>query len=69
MGEALGRSALARWRLEPMAFITEVMRDPETGRRFELIDCERSFFEHAFKTNDQGRLLYPEQLYSCPKKM
>jgi len=34
-----------------------------------VIDCERSFFEHAFKTNDQGRLLYPEQLYSCPKKM
>jgi hypothetical protein len=23
---------------------------------------------HAFKTNDAGRLIYPEQTYSCPKK-
>ena len=26
-----------------------------------LLPCERTFFEHAYKTNDQGRLVYPEQ--------
>jgi len=50
-------------RFEP-TFITEVMRDPETGKPFELLACERTFLEHAFKTDDQGRLIYPEQIYS-----
>ena len=29
---------------------------------------ERVFLEHAYRTDDVGRLLYPEQVYSCPKK-
>ena len=28
----------------------------------------RWFLEHAYQTDDSGRLIYPEQLYSCPKK-
>jgi phage terminase large subunit-like protein len=44
------------------------MFDPETGRPFQLLPAERTFLEHAFKTNEAGRLLYPEQVYSCPKK-
>jgi hypothetical protein len=68
MGEALDESALQRWRREPTRFIEEVMRDPETGKPFELLPAERTFLEHAFKTNDAGRLIYPEQTYSCPKK-
>jgi phage terminase large subunit-like protein len=68
LGEALEESALERWRREPTAFISEVMRDPETGNPFALLPCERRFFEHAYKANDAGRLLYPEQAYSAPKK-
>jgi phage terminase large subunit-like protein len=68
MGEALDKSALDRWRRDPTTFITEVMLDPETGKAFELLPCERAFLEHAFKTNADGRLIYPEQIYSCPKK-
>lgn len=68
MGDALDKSALARWRRDPTAFIEEVVVDPETGRRFVLLPAERTFLEHAFTTDDNGRLIYPEQVYSCPKK-
>ena len=33
-----------------------------------IVRSERAFLEHAFKRDDDGRLLYPEQIYSCPKK-
>ena len=46
------RTTLARWRAEP----------------FVLLDAERAFLKHAFATVPDGRLLYPEQIYSCPKK-
>jgi hypothetical protein len=29
-------AALARWRAQPLSFIEEVLRDPETGKLFEL---------------------------------
>ena len=68
MGKTLDKTALARWRRRPVTFIEEVMHNPETGKPFVLLDAERAFFKHAFKTDDNGRLLYPEQVYSCPKK-
>ena len=33
-----------------------------------LLDAERRFLQYAFATDANGRLLYPEQIYSCPKK-
>ena len=68
MGEALERGALARWRREPTAFIEEVLRDPETGARFYLLDAQREFFAHAYQTNDDGRLRYTEQIFGAIKK-
>ena len=68
MAEALDQSALERWQNDPASFIEEVLRDPETGRKFELLPCERTFLRYAYQLNDQGRLLYPEQAYCCPKK-
>ena len=65
MAEALDEFALARWRSDPCSFITECLRDGETGRPFVLLPCERTFFEHAYKTNDQGRLVYPEQCFAA----
>jgi phage terminase large subunit-like protein len=61
-------ATLARWRADPVAFIEEVLVDPETRRPFVLLDAERAFLAHAFKTGESGKLLYPELLYSCPKK-
>src|SRR6516164_7232283 len=68
MAEMLDSSALARWRREPISFIEQVLRNPETGRPFELLDAQRQFFEHAWHTTDDGRLLYPEQCYGAIKK-
>jgi hypothetical protein len=61
-------AAVDRWRREPSTFITEVLHDPETGQPYRLLPAERRFLAHAFKTNTSGRLLYPDQVYSAPKK-
>ena len=50
------------------SFIADVLIDPETGRPFVLLPAEKLFLKHAFKTSKDGRLLYPELVYSCPKK-
>lgn len=68
MGEALDQSALEHWQQQPTDFIEQVLRDPETGRAFRLLPCERRFLEHAYKRNDQGRFIFPEQVYATPKK-
>jgi phage terminase large subunit-like protein len=59
---------LDRWRSNPISFIETVLHDPETKKPFKLLPAERAFLEHAFKRDDDDRLLYPEQIYSCPKK-
>lgn len=64
----LDGTALARWRREPCTFISEVMCDPEDGLPFQLLPAERTFLEHAFRTDANGRLIYPEQLFAAPKK-
>ena len=68
MAEALDSSALRRWRSSPVTFIEQVLRDPETGKPFQLFEAERQFFEHAWQLNDDGRLVYPEQCFGAPKK-
>ena len=68
MGEALERSALDRRHADPTAFIRDVLRDPETGRPFELFDAQRQFLGPAFTRKDDGRLLYPEQVFGAIKK-
>ena len=56
------------WRLSPTSFIETVLHDPETGRPFKLLPAERDFLQHAFQTNTEGRLRYPEQVFGAPKK-
>jgi phage terminase large subunit-like protein len=68
MPEALTLSALARWRADPISFVETVLINPETRRPFELLPAERAFLAHAFKLDESGRLKYPEQVFSCPKK-
>jgi hypothetical protein len=60
--------ALERWRKSPASFIEAVLHNPETGKPFVLFPAERRFLKHAFKTDRHGKLCYPEQVYSCPKK-
>src|SRR5262245_31507381 len=68
MGEALDHSALARWRTQPVSFIQQVLRDPETGKPFELFPAECAFLDHGYRTDGSGRLRYPEQVFGAPKK-
>ena len=68
MNGALDISALERWRADPASFIEAVLYDPETNQPFNLLDSERNFLKFAFKLNAAGKLLFPEQVYSCPKK-
>jgi hypothetical protein len=60
--------ALERWRCEPCRFIDEILRDPEAGQPFQLLPAERAFLDHCYRTDDIGRLVFAEQLYSAPKK-
>jgi len=53
---------------DPIAFINAVLRDPATGRPFELLPAEIAFLEHAFSLDETGRAIYPELTYSAPKK-
>jgi hypothetical protein len=62
------RTMIARWRANPISFIEEVLIDPDIGKPYVLLEAERAFLEYAFLTGPDGRLLYPEQIYSCPKK-
>jgi phage terminase large subunit-like protein len=64
----LDKHTLRRWRRHPVTFVEEVLYDPEIGAPYKLLPSEKHFLAHAFKTGDDGRLLYPEQVYSCPKK-
>jgi hypothetical protein len=68
MADVLDISVLARWQRQPLSFISEILRDPETSKPFVLLDAERAFLEHAYQIDDDGRLIYPEQLYGAPKK-
>ena len=64
---AFDRKSLARWRADPVKFIIEVLRDPETGRPFVLNDAEIAFLAKAFELN-RGRLKHPEMVFAAIKK-
>jgi phage terminase large subunit-like protein len=57
-----------RWRNDAAAFIEEVLFDPETSRPYVLTEAQQYFLAHAFKVAPDGRLLYPELVFSAPKK-
>jgi hypothetical protein len=68
MTDVLETSALDRWQKQPKLFIQQILRNPETGKAFELLDAERAFLAYAYQMDASGRLVFPEQLYACPKK-
>src|SRR5271169_6641772 len=61
-------SKIARWKADPVAFVTEVLRNPETGRPFELYPAQERFLSEAFTLAPDGRLPFPELVFSGPKK-
>lgn len=67
MSEALTEK-IARWRADPVAFVREVLRDPETGKPFVLYPAQERFLREAFTLTADGKLPFPELVFSAPKK-
>jgi phage terminase large subunit-like protein len=61
-------SQIERLKRDPVAFVQEVLIDPETGRPFRLYPVQERFLREALKRGPDGRLLYPELVFSAPKK-
>ena len=59
---------IAWWRAEPAKFIEAALVNPIEGGSFVLLPAERAFLARAFLCDTDGRLKYPEQIYSAPKK-
>ena len=57
-----------RWKRDPVSFVKEALVDPETGKPFELYPAQVRFLHEALTPLPDGRLAFPELLYSCPKK-
>jgi phage terminase large subunit-like protein len=53
---------------DPVALVAELLRDPDTGRPFVLYDAQVDFLRRAFTLTSDGRLPYPELVFSAPKK-
>jgi phage terminase large subunit-like protein len=49
-------------------FIDEVLINPETNEPFVLLPAQRAFLDRAFDVDEHGKLVYPEQCFSTPKK-
>jgi phage terminase large subunit-like protein len=54
--------------VDPIAFIRDVLRDPETGKPFELYPAQERFLRLALTPTADGRLPFAELLYGAPKK-
>jgi phage terminase large subunit-like protein len=57
-----------RWRKDPVAWVQEVLINPETGAPFELYPAEVEFIRRGFTLTADGCLPFPELVYSAPKK-
>jgi phage terminase large subunit-like protein len=53
---------------DPVAFIEQVLVNPETGTPFKLHRAQRRFLAQCLATTPDGRLRFPELLFSAPKK-
>ena len=62
-------SLIRRWKEDPVVFINQVLRNPETGQPYVFYPAEEEFVREAVKLDKDGRLLYPEVLFSGPKKI
>lgn len=59
---------LERWRRDPVAFIREVLVNPESAKPFVLHQAEIDFLREGLTPKPDGSLPYPELLFSGPKK-
>src|SRR6516165_2581711 len=71
MSEAslIGSMLLARYRAAPASFIEEcLVVETANGMPFVLLEEQRVFLKHMFTFDSDGRLAYPELIFSAIKK-
>ena len=56
---ASASSMPSRPAIDLIARINAVIRNPETGKPFELLRAEIAFLAHAFTLDEEGRAVYP----------
>jgi phage terminase large subunit-like protein len=56
------------WKRDPLAFIREVLVNPETGKAFEMYAAQERFIREAITATSDGRLPFSELVFSAPKK-
>src|ERR1017187_8427536 len=54
--------------LDAIAFIEGTLVNPETGAHFILTGAQKEFLHRAFELTPDGRLKFPELIFSAPKK-
>jgi phage terminase large subunit-like protein len=59
---------ITKWKADPVAFIREVLINPETSKPFELYPAQIEFIRRAFTATADGRLPFAEMVFSAPKK-
>jgi hypothetical protein len=59
---------VTRWRRDPIAFIRDVLRDPETGAPFVLYPAQEEFLRLGLTLTADGRLPFAELVFAAPKK-
>jgi phage terminase large subunit-like protein len=62
------RGKIERWRTDPIAFITDVLVNPETGAPFMLYESQQIFLKKAFELTRDGRMRHTELVFSSSKK-
>ncbi|MGO9682381.1 MAG: terminase TerL endonuclease subunit [Beijerinckiaceae bacterium] len=62
------RATAAARPIDAIAFIESTLVDPETDSFFVLTDAEKGFLRRAFTRTPDGRLKFPELVFSAPKK-
>jgi phage terminase large subunit-like protein len=55
------------WIANPESFI-ECLIDPDTNKPFVLLKCERTFIANMFRLDADGKMLFPDLIYSAGKK-
>jgi phage terminase large subunit-like protein len=67
MTEAITKAQIDCWR-DPVLFVAQVLRNPETGEPFALYAEQQAFLRTALTLTADGRLPFAELLFSAPKK-
>ncbi len=61
-------SDVARWKRDPVAFVEEVLIDPEVKKPFRLYEGERDLVSRGFTLTSDGRLPFAETIFAGGKK-